>query len=272
MTFPFPTFMPGESRTLYQILIDLGLTTNLKLCFDAADSASYGGSGETFTDRAGTQDFWFGAAGTTDGDEPTFNGTAGRLSVNEYMSVDGGDHFRAKAQPAFIQNLHKDGAKFSGFAVSYRSAGASHSLIGTLGVSTATIGFLWSADANHSITIFNDSHAPALSQNSSAAAPQDAWGCFGMTIDENGGADAGFLWRNGAYDPVSGNDTWNPSYSLPNSSDASFTVSMFARGDGQLASGSGCRIACLALWEGGVLTKANLDAIYNDLNGERGYV
>lgn len=62
------------------VLTDLQLTGNLRLCLDAGDSNSYSGSGQDWVDVSGTgnaDEFHLGTADTAGSGDPTFNGTAG---------------------------------------------------------------------------------------------------------------------------------------------------------------------------------------------------
>ena len=90
---------------------------------DAGLSASYGGSGETFAnivtapaDGEGQTeyDFYRGVDADAESDSPTFNGSAGANSANEYFSFDGGDYLTlAGLNTAFIHSLHKEDAAFT---------------------------------------------------------------------------------------------------------------------------------------------------------------
>ena len=270
-----PIIPPVEGRNLYDIITGLSLTTNLRLVLDAGASECYGGSGETLTDLAGTHDFWFGATDSVSGDEPAFNGGVGGTSSSEYFSVDGGDHFRAKSQPSWVGGMCGDGGLYTIFAVSYLPTGVGHSFIGTLGNTTDKPGFLWSQDQTaQAITHFRGGGAaqPNLAKVTDNAPTLDDWGAYALTIDEAGGANASFFWKNGAYDKVSSSDKFDAALSVSYGGAAWGQLCLFARGNGLLPSGNGCRIACLAVWEGGTLTKTNLDDIWTQLNGDRGYV
>jgi len=83
---------------------------------DATQTDSYPGSGQTWANLIASPadgaaqtdyDFYLGFTATTDGDEPTFNGTAGDTTA--YWSFDGGDRFGLKSgvNTAFLNNLHK---------------------------------------------------------------------------------------------------------------------------------------------------------------------
>jgi len=69
---------------------------------------------------AGEYDFFRGADSTATTDDPTFNGTPGNKSVNEYWSFDGGDFFAYdSANEAWMETLHKDNSKFCVLAIFY---------------------------------------------------------------------------------------------------------------------------------------------------------
>lgn len=96
----------------------------------------------------------------------------------------------------------------------------------------------------------------------------NAWNFAALSVNENGGATGGFFYLNGAYSQVASSDTFNPNYS---SSAASATepVRIGRRGN-QEADATGHRVDIVAAWEGTVLSKANLDSIYNDTKGRYG--
>jgi hypothetical protein len=67
---------------------------NLQWHLDAGDSASYSGSGQIWYDLTSNDfDFYRGRGAGASSDDPTFNGSAGGKSGNEYFSFDGGDLF-----------------------------------------------------------------------------------------------------------------------------------------------------------------------------------
>jgi hypothetical protein len=96
-------------------LTRLGLTTNLRLCLDAGDAASYPGSGQSWLDRSGGgYDFFLGTTSGADATDPVFNGTAGRKSSNEYWTPSGGDLFTYdSANESWMTALHQAGAQFT---------------------------------------------------------------------------------------------------------------------------------------------------------------
>ena len=99
---------------------------------DATISASYGGSGQTWTNVISSpndgssqtdNDFWLGHDTNAAGDDPTFTGSAG--SNTAYFALDGGDNFNVKSYSAAttLYDAHKSGASGSQWwvaAVFYR--------------------------------------------------------------------------------------------------------------------------------------------------------
>jgi len=110
-----PPSFGGRGTSLINTLKNLGLTTNLRVCLDAGDLNSYDGTSQTWKDLSGGgYDFFRGTSSSSDSSDPTFNGTAGRLSSGEYLSYDGGDYFTlAQTNPAWVNTFHKAGAKFT---------------------------------------------------------------------------------------------------------------------------------------------------------------
>jgi len=82
---------------------------------DATQSASYGGSGQTWANLATAPadssaqtdyDVFLGNTSSPSSDDPTFTGSAG--SAAAYWLLDGGDSFRKQtANTTFLKNLHK---------------------------------------------------------------------------------------------------------------------------------------------------------------------
>lgn len=94
---------------MIDILRYLGLDTNLLLCLDAGDAASYSGTGHTWADVSGSgNDFLKTATGVT------FTGTAGSLGSGCYFSnIDtaGAGHYIYNFTSSAFDNFHKSGGK-----------------------------------------------------------------------------------------------------------------------------------------------------------------
>jgi hypothetical protein len=107
-------FVAGPPQTIMEMITNAGLTSSLVLCLDAGDSASYDGTSQTWTDRSGLgNSFKRGTTSGADSSDPTFSGTAGGKSSNEYFSVDAADSFEPNAAMTLAHNWHKNNARFS---------------------------------------------------------------------------------------------------------------------------------------------------------------
>jgi hypothetical protein len=263
----FP-FMPSNVAfdPFIDILTDLSLTTNLEICFDAGDSNSYS-SGQSFLDLSGNNfDFFRGATGSSSGDDPLFNGTAGRLTKNEYFSFDGGDFFRYNSGNAtWMENLHKNGAKFSYVGWIYMPSASFAGCFGTSGTpirgsaqlsyaSATSLTFVVQSD----ISPFN----PFFVVSDGGDQNEDAWNFIAMSLDENGG-NVSHFYVNGDVAQVASTNTFNASYNNPATTNAPHTMELMATGNALGKPTTGTRVAEIAMWEGTALTKVNFDSIYD---------
>jgi hypothetical protein len=89
---------------------------NLQWHLDAGDSASYSGSGQIWYDLTSNNfDFWRGRSDSASSDDPTFNGSAGGKSGNEYWSFDGSQLFELAAAHSgeFIREIGREDQPFT---------------------------------------------------------------------------------------------------------------------------------------------------------------
>lgn len=164
----------ARPRTLHAIIRELGLTTNLNLVLDVADTASYDGSSQTWTDATGNGfNFFRGVDGTATASDPAFNGTAGVPAEGTYFSFDGGDFFKETAAHAFADDWHKDGGAFTILALYYCGNKAAESSI--FGNRTAAGGF---GGFNLSVTAAN---LVALTHSINNAASETLTGSNALT-------------------------------------------------------------------------------------------
>lgn len=238
------------------------LTSNLQLVLDAGDSSSYS-SGQKWLDLSGNgYDFHLGAGSSASSDDPTFNGSAGGLSRNNYFSFDGGDVFTYdSSNETWMDNLHKNNATFTIAGWFYTSTtNDDHVLFGT-GAATTGIVVKAHGDGTVRINVYNGSSSE-LEITTSDAMSDEAYHFFALSLDEAGGSSGSFFYLDGDYMQVSSADTFNGAYSSP-SSDAASTMEIGGRpGSGspdELLSGD--RIAGFMAWSTN-LSKANLDTLY----------
>lgn len=248
-----------KSALLYDIIVELGLTTNLSLCLDVADLNSYSGTGQTWTDVAGANDYFRGISGSANASDPTFNGTAGVADENTYWSFDGADYFDETADHTFADEWHKNNGVFSFIFGMYVIGTTDRQCLFTtdaFGGALNTMSIELSATEAPSVQ-FNDATAYAAGHNCTTS----SWNIFG-----------------GSYAEASTNIDWNVNGNA-SSDTTSAKTSTFTPGDtSQLMSNngtsgiyvvpSGTRLAFVALWNGTIGPTA-LQSLYSTLKSRR---
>jgi len=253
-----------NGKTLMQVLTDATLTTNLKLCLDAGDAASYDPSVQTdkWLDRSGGgYDFFRGAGTGVDAADPTFTGSAS--SLQSYWQYDANGYFTYDTtNEAWMQTLHKNAAIFTIVIFYYSPSGAG--VYTHLNDAAGATGISFKHDEGHTtLTIYNAGAAQNFTGDSTI--PDNAYHMTAVSITENGGAAGGLLYLDGGYDPISAANTWNPNYTSPSVASASATLKL-----GAVNPGAPWRLAALAVWQGTALTKANMDTIWAAMRGRFG--
>jgi len=183
----------GGGNSLLGILTTLGLLTNLKLCLDAGDLASYPGSGQTWADTSGSgNDFFLGLLSGADAADPTFNGVAGDLLQTTYWSFDGADSFiEASAGMNFASTWSAAADQHSGLFVFWPAA-----LIGsTIGMFEAdgTDRFQINLSASETLNLVHSGVFGGAGKFSSNAYTAAAWNFAGFSVDEDAGVNGSFL-------------------------------------------------------------------------------
>jgi len=139
-----------------------GVLSSTILQLDATVSASYAGSGQTWSNLIAapadgsaqtSYDFYIGADSSATSTDPTFNGTAGSSSA--YFSFDGGDYFKkASANTTFLNNLHKSsGGTDFWIACGLYFPSATSGNIFTTNASTTTTGIRMETQANNTLRL-----------------------------------------------------------------------------------------------------------------------
>jgi hypothetical protein len=260
---------PAGNQSLYDIIDGLGLTTNLNLCLDAGDSASYDPGVQTdkwLDTSGGGYDFFRGSSTGSDAADPTFNGSAGGLSSSEYFSFDGGDWFTYdSAVESWMQRLSRDGALWSAVVVVSSPAGTTTPIIfGTKAPNLTSAGMDCIMDSVELLRIrCANGTTNSNTFTSTAVIGTNTWKVIGLSLDESVGSGGLLANFNGSAE--SGTST----YATPSTSGESPMV-IGARGAGTLPFYSGTRLACLAIWEGTALTAQNLTDIYDAIKGRFG--
>ena len=251
--------MGFRPRIPYSTVISrLGLSSGLKLCLDAGDSASYT-SGQKWLDTSGNgYDFFLGATSGVTTDDPTFNGAAGGLSPSEFWSFDGGDFFRYDTtNETWMENIHKDNAKYTFVAWLYAVTGSNNIIIGNNGGAAGSgTGFHFGTPSTNNVTmrVANAVGTAALLKDSVATVTNAAWNFIAASVDE--ATATGYFQCNATQ------ETFSSTYTTPTAGAASFTAEIGARGNGNSMMPSGARGALVAAWEGVTLTQAQINSIY----------
>jgi hypothetical protein len=269
-------FQPGftlTKRSLLQAIQNVGITDGLKLCLDAGDENSYAG-GPSWLDTSGNgHDFFRGTNSSTQSSDPTFHGTVGQLSAEEYWSFDGGDYFTYdSANEAWMANLVKAGNKMSGLIWAAVPSFSPHSLLGTFGGGTKGLKIYHDATPRVVMQLNSATNKVYIKDfPGDAGVPEpdllaNAWFMFAFGTDIPASGDwSGFLYRDGVYGPFTESDR-----SAVGSSAGSNTLQIGAGGNntGPLLAGS--KVAAVAMWSGRLLTQAELDDIYGATKGRFG--
>jgi hypothetical protein len=274
MSFPLPAFPTGSfkrSKSLWDVIQECGLSTNCKLCLDAADSASYDGTSQTWYDMSGNGFDWYrGVTSGSESSDPTFNGTANNLSENEYFSFDGGDYFTmAIAEPSWLNNLHKDNAIYSMvFLYNPGSSAPSNNrwIFSTSDAALATqigVAMVHTAAGNGTLQVRGATGALVLSQ-ALGALTLDKMNFIGLSLDEPAGEfrrsiETGLSLATGI------------SYASPSASAHTSNVQIGGGGarTGTVMLDAGRRLGAMAIWEGTALTLTQLDNLKTRLGSRR---
>lgn len=262
MGFANPSFPPRVSAKPLEVITTLGLTTGLKIVLDAGDSNSYPGTGTKWLDLSGNgYDFDFGAGVAA----PTFNGNAGRRSLSEYFSFDGGDVFNYDTtNETWMQNLHKDNATFTiAYWVQFGSL-AVQRLSGTDGGTTTGFNTLINASGNAGFQVRNATVTVLSLNNATAVSAAAGWTFWAISLNEATGAGGG-LWRT---NNVTSTNT--STYVSPAAGNATFTFQIGAGGNSAAPMSNGSRMAEVMIWESVALTATNLLDVYNGTRGRFG--
>ena len=249
----------NQGSSMREVINALGLTTNLKLLLDAGDLASVAsGTQDKWTDLSGGgYDFYRGTGTGSDAADPTFNGTVGGQSSGEYWSFDGGDYFTYDSvSEAWMNNLHKDGARFTvAMWVQLPASGGQIFLVSSYQATVAGITLKSSLASNH-IEFRVGNGGDAFLATKTGTAHTGAWVFVGLSVDESGNS---CLWN------VNGSTQADAcTYLSPSTGAADIPMTLLSSGAADK------RAASLAMWEGTALSAANLAALFAATRGKFG--
>ena len=197
-------------KTLLEIITEASLTTNLKLCLDAGDMASWPGSGTKWLDRSsGGYDFFLGTNGSTAA--PTFNGTPGDKTASEYWTGNGCYFNYDSTNEAWMQAMAKDGATFSYLVIARDTAASDLPFFGNK-LQVPNYEGQWSLlRSSGALGMLTDSNSW---NNSSSVCYVADWQMYAGSMAEDQGA-VSFFYCDGAYAQYAGANTFTLHFGNP---------------------------------------------------------
>lgn len=216
-------------------------------------------------------DFALGATTGSESSDPSIVGSG----TSAYFSFDGDDYFtQIAAATAFTKAMHKAGSKFT-IELWMEWAGTAASNIAPLfdsgtsdhggsdmsrGVIYGDLGNFIGTPGVHRIRIKTNSGGTNVLSAEASAIASGSLQMLAASFDGTG-AQQSFLYKNGAYDPVGSNNTWDGTLVSPGTLDATNSPRIGARGDGAFRVPSGTKLYGLRVYDTN-LSKAQLDANY----------
>lgn len=223
----------GIKETFLAIMTRLGLEPNLTLLIDMGDSASYPGTGQSLIDlSSSTNNLVRGISGGAGADDPTFEGVAGGLSGNDFLSFDGGDIFRSTVKLSWQHQFHKNNALYSFGMLFYLPSGLpaiDTDLFSTTGGGTTFNGVSFNIVGGGGSPIFSvykvwGGFTNFLTVVSVDAIEEDKWNFVGLSINE--------AEERGSINVNSNAFDFDSTYSSPNSGNSTGTLGFAGAGKG----------------------------------------
>jgi len=181
------------------IATSVGVAANLTFALDAGAIDSYDGTSQSFLDQtANNVDLWRGGSNAVATDDPTYSGTPGEVSTNEYFTNDGSDFFKGQSMPSSLAQLHYTGATWSKIFALWTPNITTDSTFFWTGTTQNRDGVSLYLGSNETIGFRRANTASqAVIATSTAAVNIGAWNVVGYSIDEAAGAAGSFFYVNG---------------------------------------------------------------------------
>lgn len=229
----------------------VGMRENLQCVLDAGDAASAPSSATSWLDLSGNgQDFFLGTTGGADANDPSsFQGQVGRCSINEYWSMSNVDPdcFRYdSANETWMENIHKDNAKFTIVLIPRFNAGgggANGGYCGTRGAAAGRTGFHISHDASNFVNfqVTNAGTSVISVTSTRAVLTANRFTFVAVSVDEASGT--GIMQVNDLQ------QDFTSTYSSPAAGAASSTMELCTRGNLNTPEGNGDGMAGFFAWD-----------------------
>lgn len=271
-----PALIP-TTNTMINTLQSLGLTSGLQTCLDASDKNSYDGTSQTWVDTSGNaNNFFRGWTGSAASDDPTFHGTAGNQSANEYFSFDGNDGFHQTGAQTFATSWHKDNATFTICGWFWMPAGASApfalfsddaAVASAVGITLNTAAA--STTGRQRINLDNGSAGQGFSPAASNYVLEGQWVFSAFSFSEGSGAS--FVQFNATQRALTSDTYSSPSSAAPSGSNviAGFTNASLNGFDPANCPAAGARLASVVAWST-ALSSSQLAGLFASTRGKFG--
>lgn len=252
---------------LRDLITELGQTSNLAICVDAADPRSYTGTGQTINDRSGSaNDFFMGTTGAVEsGVDPVFNAGptnnngGGVADENTYWTIAAGNRIAnvTNGAPASTNWLRNNGvaSAVAAIYVPNTAFGCSYFSTGDVNSGTYRGGNVRLTNTGHALDIFV-TDGTRDSRTAVATPTTNSWNIVGFSYDEATGT---FIFTT--------NSTSETAASITVSATQAFTNQNFVAFANTGTTGTG-RIACCAVWNR-ALTSSELLSFYTQLKARR---
>lgn len=251
---------------MYEAIHENGFGGNAAVILDAADSACYSGSGQSFLDRStNASTFNLGATSGAEASDPTFNGTAGVRSSAQYFSTDGADWFTVAANTTFLNGLHKSGSKFTSVAWVWNGASAdTDSLLGCNGGTSAQHGHsVFFVTNKYRILFTKGDSVTNYFADTATSALTGQWAFVAYSFDQTSASNNVLFNQNGTQETLSIN------VAAPSATDASSAFQILAVGGGTIPAGNASRLAAFAMLNRN-LSHAEISVLFNATRGRFG--
>lgn len=259
---------PQGAATFRNVIADLGLTSNLKLCLDAGDQSSYDG-GTSWLDTSGNgYNFFLGATGGAEASDPTFRGALGSGDAkNTHFSFDSNNYFRYDTtSEAWMNNIHKNNAVFTLCAwVDFGGTGTNSGICGN-NTGGITVGFHWrKATGESPMFVVTNGTGSVISVTMVAdVAAAGTYTFLAISLTEATGASGCFMQCQSTV------ETFTSTYTSPSAAAAGFTLDIGCGGNGSMRLPNNSRMSSFAAWEGTALSQASVNNIFNATRGRHG--
>lgn len=261
--------MPFRTNKSFRAVIDdLGLSAGLQLCLDAGDIQSYNGTSQLWLNRASDYNFFKGDSAAIEATDPTFNGTAGGLSENEYFSFVFGDFFTAvDSNPEWVSSIHKNNAKFTIVCWLYQNNPLLNRGISGTNGNSAAAGYLFMVTNTDKIKFFTTDGVGVDLTITSTDSIKAGWNFLAISADEQ---------SNSATFQINDiQESFAFTYPTPTANNPAFRHQLAAVGGDQLPLETGDRMGGVMMWNRSLsdLELMNLyqhpSVVFSDLGGHR---